>query len=772
MKRWNRKAQLTLYIIIGIIILLAAFLIIYFTYGARKAEVERAIPEVSTLPLGYRTAELYITDCLELTAETALREMGAHGGYISIYDPNKYDSEKDFNINVFEPVNSDVVPMDKMGQNLVPYWWHVKTPYGCGAEEPCFATQENIPTIEEMELQLNAYIEQNLPECLQEFKDLRAQGFEIREMEEDGMKVTSKILLENVIFYLDYPLEIKKGAEEVEAKTFTKSLDLNFRQIYNQAFTISFDEMNGQRLENSVMLNLISVYSGAEFDRLPPIAATTAGYDIVMWPKVLVEMKVKDLLKLYIPFIKINGTANAKQITDPDPVVQGVFSSLLFNMFENYTFPDTDINYYFLDWPIEFHITPPAGAGVLKPKSYKTEYPFGLWQPSQRNFYEFFYDVSFPVVIEIYDKSAFGGKGYSFFFALEGNILDNRNLLDWNHGMGTVDWDQSAFNMEINPDASGTVELTELEGIEELEDINMSTEFEIEVETPTHVKSLFDRFEQRISNITIYTKDKKTDEFISEVSVELICGKYKAASLGSTELLPSGKRGLITQAPICYGDGRLRFDKLNYDTLTLGPITTAIDGNQVITAELEPIRKQEVSLRKVARFVPSGENATIIDFDPHQPLQFYENAIVVMQKEQVSPYDSRLTVAANFETPDNQFIEIPPGEYSVMIILMDSRNMTIPEEIRTYGSDDEEVEVTIPEMSFEDGLMSGGLEYNNGTCGTVTIHDYLLDENNVLELRALLLKRPFVKVEEVSEIGRISEYTNMSCVKLRPTFIS
>ena len=772
MKKMNRKAQLTLYIIIGIIIVLAAFLIIYFAYSARRAGIEDAIPEVSTLPLGYRAAELYITDCLELTAETALRELGAHGGYISIYDPGKYESDKDFNIDVFKPVDSDVVPMDKMGKNLVPYWWHVKTPYGCGIEEPCFATQENIPTIEEMELQLNSYIEQNLPECLQEFKDLRQQGFEVTELEKDGLKVRSKILLEDVIFYLDYPLEIKKGSEEVKTATFAKALDLNLRQIYNQAFTVSYDEMNGQRLENNILLNLISVYSGVEFDRLPPIAATTAGYDVVMWPKVIVEMKVKDLLKLYVPFIKINGTANARQITDPDPVVQGIFSSLYFTMFENYTFPDTDINYYYLDWPIEFHITPPSGTGILKPKSYKTEYPFGLWQPSQRNFYEFFYDVSFPVVVEVYDKSAFGGKGYSFFFALEGNIMDNRNLLDWNQGMGTINWDQSTFNLEVDPDASGTVQMDEFENITEFGEINLSTEYEIEVETPTHVKSLFDNFEQRISNLTLYTKDKKTGEFISGVSIEFICGKYKAASLGTSELLQSGKRGLITQAPICYGDGRLRFDKLGYDTLTLGPITTAVDGSQVLTAELEPVRTQEVSLRKVARFVPSGENVSIIEFDPHQPLEFYENAIVVMEKEQISPYDSQLTVAINFKTPDNQFIEIPPGEYSVMIILMDSRNMTIPAETRTYEADDEEVEVTIPAMTFDDGLMSGGLEYNIETCGTVSIYDYLLDEDNVLELRALLLKRPFVKVEEVSEIGRISEYTNKSCIKLRPTFIS
>ncbi|MBW3017782.1 hypothetical protein KY325_01330, partial [Candidatus Woesearchaeota archaeon] len=477
---------------------------------------------------------------------------------------------------------------------------------------------------------------------------------------------------------------------------------------------------------------------------------------------------VKDLLKLYTPFIRVNGTANGMRLTDPNPMAQGIYDSLFFSMFEDYKFPDTQINYYFLDWPIDFHVTPPAGPGILKPKSYKTEYPFGIWQSSQRNLYEFFYDISFPVVVEIYDSKALGGKGYSFFFALEGNILDNKNLLDWNQGLGTVSWDQSIYSIEINPDAGGTHTLEGGEAI--FGQFNASNEFVLNATTPIHTKSLFDRFEQKISNVTIYTKDKKTGQYLTEVAVEFICGRYKAASLGATELLEDGKSGIITKAPICYGDGRLRFDLINYDTLTLGPISTEVDGNLILTAELEPVRQQEVSFKKVARIEPSGENITVTNI--YQDLQFYEKAIVILQKEKTSPYDSKLSVALSFDTAENKIVEIPPGQYSINVIIMDSRNMTIQPEKRVYKVDDEDYEVWIPPEPIEfDELMSGGLEYNNNTCGLVNIHDYELDADNVLEIRSLLIKRPFIRVEDISELGRIAEYTNTSCTTLRPRFI-
>ncbi|MBD3259975.1 hypothetical protein GF371_05105 [Candidatus Woesearchaeota archaeon] len=762
MKKLNRKAQLTLYIIIGIIILLAAILIIYLTLSTQRAEIERAAPEISTLPLSYRTVELFITDCLGQTAETGLRELGAHGGWISVRDPLL--PGKEFNIDILKPFDSDAVPLDKLGNNLVPYWWHLKTPYGCGGAQPCFATQENIPTIGEIEKQLNLFIEDRLPECFQAFSELKEQGFEIEERGE--LKVTSKILLDDVIFYLDYPLKITKGSEIIETETFAKPIDLDLRQIYNQAFAVSFEEMDGQFLENHLLLNLISLYSGVDFTKLPPIAASTEGFDTVIWPKALVELRIKNLISLYAPFMRINGTANAERLTSSDQIVQGVYDSLYFNIFENYTFPNTDINFLYLDWPVDFHVTPPRGPGILKPKSYKTEYPFGILQPTQRNLYEFFYDVSFPVVVEIYDSEAFNGKGYSFFFALEGNILDNKNMLDWNRGMGTVAWDSSVFDIEINPDASGYQPAPQLGQLP-----NVSTQVYVNVTAPKTAETLFDKFEQKISNITIYTKDKKTDSYIEDVSVELICGNYRSASLGSTELLESGKSGLVTKAPICYGDGRLRFDKLGYDPLTIGSITTSVGGDQVVTAELEPVREQEISFRKVLKIVPSGENLTFTSIDPPQALQIFEKAVVVLEKVPASPYDSKLSVAANFETPDNQVIEIPPGEYSLTVILMDKRNVTIQPDKRTFEADDEEITIMVPPepLDFAE-LISGGLEYTTGTCGTFTIHDYELDQGNVLELRAFLIKRP-VKIEDVSEIGKIAEYTNTSCTTLRPRFI-
>jgi hypothetical protein len=48
-----------------------------------------------------------------------------------------------------------------------------------------------------------------------------------------------------------------------------------------------------------------------------------------------------------------------------------------------------------------------------------------------KNKYHFKYDIAFPVIVEVRDKTAFSGQGYSLFFALEGNIKNNEDIFSY-----------------------------------------------------------------------------------------------------------------------------------------------------------------------------------------------------------------------------------------------------------------------------------------------------------------------------------------------------
>ena len=80
-----------------------------------------------------------------------------------------------------------------------------------------------------------------------------------------------------------------------------------------------------------------------------------------------------------------------------------------------------DINYN--DWPIYFSIRPEPLTGT----SHRQSFYYNIMSPFQTNTYEFYYDLSVPFLVQIHDKNAFNGEGYTLNFAIEANIRDNKN---------------------------------------------------------------------------------------------------------------------------------------------------------------------------------------------------------------------------------------------------------------------------------------------------------------------------------------------------------
>ncbi|MBW3010889.1 hypothetical protein KY326_01580, partial [Candidatus Woesearchaeota archaeon] len=683
-KRGQKRGQITIYIIIGLVILIVAGLIIYLAFMPEK-EIEQAAREELLLPASHRPVQAFIEDCLSEISEDALKKLGAHGGWISIEDP--LVDWKEFNINLMKPTESDVVSLDRSGKNLVPYWWHMKSEFKC---YDCFSTQENIPSMEDIEDQLNYYIEKNLPMCLQGFSDLEKQGFDISEL--DNPLVQAIVTNKDVIFILDYPLKIAKNELEVKTKYFRIRQDVNLRKVYNLALQLTYDEIHGQRLENFVLMNLITVFSGADFSKLPPITSSTTGFATVFWAKPHVELMLKDLIATYVPFLQVDGTAGAKKIKDDDPVVEGTYNTMYFEVWQE-EYPEVSVNYFYNDWPIDFDITPPEGPGLLKAQVYRTEYPFDILPPFQRNLYEFFYDVAFPVVIELYDSDAFDGKGYSFFIAHEANIKDNKNMLDWNQGEGTFYWDPEFMQLSLD-DVNQDVEIIDpMTGEMSYASTNVTL--------PARARTLFDNPEQRIVNVTIHTYDRKTGDPLDNVAILFGCGFYSTASISVSQDLGDDSSGYIGKVPVCVGDGRFEFSAPDYRTLILSNLSAEPGKNIELEAYLDPVQQQEVRYEEVIKIISSGDPSlgtltTTTQYLQDKTLKYYEQAMISFNKVKEDPYEreySQLIMLTNSSTAD---IELIPGKYEINIMVTDKRGVVIWPETRTYGSGDEEQTVIIP----------------------------------------------------------------------------
>ena len=84
-----KKAQITIYMTLGVLILIGAFFFIYSYHLPTKEKLEAKSEETRQLSPQERVVKEYVESCLSLVGKDALVEIGFGGGYM---DPPFYAS--------------------------------------------------------------------------------------------------------------------------------------------------------------------------------------------------------------------------------------------------------------------------------------------------------------------------------------------------------------------------------------------------------------------------------------------------------------------------------------------------------------------------------------------------------------------------------------------------------------------------------------------------------------------------------------------------------
>ncbi len=79
----QKKAQVTLYFIIGIIILTSIILVLYFKSEALKSLFNKQSENTINIPKELIPVKNYIDTCLEKTSQESIYQIGRSGGYSS-----------------------------------------------------------------------------------------------------------------------------------------------------------------------------------------------------------------------------------------------------------------------------------------------------------------------------------------------------------------------------------------------------------------------------------------------------------------------------------------------------------------------------------------------------------------------------------------------------------------------------------------------------------------------------------------------------------------
>lgn len=406
-----KKGQITIFIIIGLLLIVSIGIYIYATQEAATAPLEAEEAKVAAVPAEVQPLREFVTNCLYITAKQGLTLIGERGGYIEPLQ--RY--------NPAEPTEGSAVQFAPGSKLKIPYWWHLASKNECVGN--CEFRSER-PSLETIKAQMDGYISEELPKCLGTFEQFRNQQFTITPI--GAIDPDTRITKGNVAVLLAYPLNAEKAGVKFELKDFATTLPVNFYEIYILATNITNIQAEHSILERATR-NLIDIFGRADSEALPPVSEMEFGFGSgTIWTKFDVEEKIMQMLTSYIPLLKVPYTRNYRYIPAPagaDKKMYEVFYNRGFVVPVLEQHKSLAVNFAYLPW-WKPYLNLNCNGQLCQPEGISSTigFLFGMRR------YNFAYDVSYPVLVDIKNPDAYGGEGYSLRFFLEANMRNNAPL--------------------------------------------------------------------------------------------------------------------------------------------------------------------------------------------------------------------------------------------------------------------------------------------------------------------------------------------------------
>lgn len=646
----EKRGQITLYIILGIVILLlfASFLYIRSIVVEKELEPE-AIPAITEIPSEVRPVRLFIEDCIYAISEDAFRKIGDRGGYINPSDYGIVTSS-------INPTEAEGLKFSLGSDMAIPYWHFLKSPNKCTGD--CSFSSMR-PSLTMIESQAKDYINKKLISCLN-YESFIEQGFEIQE---SPASATVRIEDFDISIFVNYPVEIKRGDISHRIEDFYVSLPVEFKRIYNFATEITNTQVEYNFLENQI-LNVISAFASTDSDALPPktdMEFNFAGGTI--WSKTIVKQDVQSLLMTYTGALQIPFTLNHDPRIIAGDDVKTAFYAMDVPLNYDKKYNDFGTTFDYLGWwPIYFDLD--CKGDICEPE--KMNNPLLTLVGVQR--YSFSYDISFPTVVDISDPYAFDRRGYSFKFALEGNVRNNQPIVA----------DFPGYETSFVPTGTQFCDF----------DLRNSGDISIKIEDALDPA-----------------------KGISKVQVTYTCGE-ESCFTGMTD--ENGE--LTTKLPGCLG-GVVSFIHNDY-FIPAKPLTTRIGRNEFVVTQAYPYANINITVKSLPYTIRSNKLS-----DQPIPLREKEIAILGFERIPSTPGDPELVSAVQFkgnQTEPSVLQRIVPGTYELTGNVILKQKVVIPKDKRSTGADwisrqlGAKKEYTIPKVVFDE-YPSGGAILNEKT---------------------------------------------------------
>ncbi len=342
----NTKAQVTIFIIIAVMIVVGMLVYFYFRSDLFKTEI----------PAEFSPVYDYYLSCIDDETRNAVFLLGTSGGYIELPD--------------FSP-GSEYMPFSSQLNFLgdgIPYWHYIS-----GNN----VVKEEVPSKEKMQDQMNNFLKKRVSNC--DIFRFEEQGFKI--IIGDIEEVETKINNDNIEVNIKQDISIAYGDNSWSGSSHSREVKSSFGRFYELALKIYQNQEDTEFLEN-YGVDILRLYA--------PVDGTEVSCNPKIWKVDDVREGLMSALEVNTPMIKLEGDYYGLKKDENKYFVRDIGEKV-----------DANVNFVYLrNWPMKMEVWPSEG-GLMRADPVGLQEGLGAlgfcYVP-----YHFVYDFAYPVLIQIY----------------------------------------------------------------------------------------------------------------------------------------------------------------------------------------------------------------------------------------------------------------------------------------------------------------------------------------------------------------------------------
>jgi hypothetical protein len=405
-----KRGQITLFIIIGLILLVSISIVIYLTTQKITKPIEAAV----IVPEDIQPVYDYIDSCAKNIAHEGLGLLGLQGGFIQLP-------------GIIERTPTAYIPIDSANYFKVPLWY--------------YEGEDRTPSLGYMEREISRHLNSNMKDCTGDFEPFKDRYV----IKEAGNISTRTTIADNeVIVRINWPLDLVAADRTTRIPDFVVRMPVKLKQMWELANATMASENEKSFFENAT-IDLMA----ADSENIP-LDGLSIECGIKRWTIPDVQNRLEQLLYYIIPTTRVKNTNFFPFLASQSTyaTLHKDFQSMTKELEQGKDItppkteaPDDAYQYFkfFFDvgakpsnlkmgfeyqpaWGMQMNAQPSQGP-MLKSNSGKG--PGKFLRFLCINQWHFTYDVIYYIKASVRDDSAFEGQGFVFQFAFP--VLINRN---------------------------------------------------------------------------------------------------------------------------------------------------------------------------------------------------------------------------------------------------------------------------------------------------------------------------------------------------------